>query len=859
MEEIKVGNLTREVFIKLLRNSGCRDMTEELLDADIAAGFPLNEDGTIDLFDYVVWLVGDVSENPPRREPINWHFDLNSINPTELVGFLNSYNHLGREVKRGRLTLAFQTYRFRLADKKNDRNMNFLKYAAFVASPAHRRQIAPPSTPRGYEAHKDEMNRRQMAQSAAGRDIGDLPEVVNQQRKNDCEFDFKLFCESYFPQTFKLKWSDDHLRCIEKIESAVISGGLFALALPRGAGKSSLAEAAAIWSMCYGHREFITLIGATESAAVEMLDSIKIELETNELLAEDFPEVCFPIAALQGIANRCAGQLYHGKRTRITWTNNEIILPTIEGSRASGIIVRVAGITGRIRGMKYKRADGKSVRPSLVIVDDPQTRESAGSIEQNRKRVAILAGDILGLAGPGQKISGIMPCTIIRPGDMADQILDRDKHPDWNGEKAKMLYQKPTNMKLWEEYSQIRADAYRENGNFEAATEFYKEHRAEMDEGAVVGWPERYNHDEISALQHAMNLMFQDETAFAAEYQNEPLVDSLGEDVVMSSDEIAQKLSGIPKGKVPLNCTKVTMFVDIQKALLFYVVAAWDEQFGGSVIDYGTWPPQRSHRFTLAKANPTIQMMFPRQGLDAQLHSALVALFDDRMAVEWEREDGALLKIERAMIDANWGDSTEIVYQFCRTGAYSGVVMPSHGRYIGASSRPMSEYRKRPGDKLGVNWMIPNVAGKRVIRHVIYDTNYWKSFIHSRFAVAIGDPGCLTLYGKNPLIHELFAEHMNAEYRVKTAGLGRVVDEWKIRPERDDNHWFDGIVGCAVCASMLGSRTSEQMPDKINRKGKISLAKIANATAEQESPSPVATVEKKGKMSLSDMYKQKYG
>ena len=58
---------------------------------------------------------------------------------------------------------------------------------------------------------------------------------------------------------------------------------------------SQLAETAAIWSMVYGHREFVTLIGATESATLEMLDSIKTELEVNENLAADFPEVCFPI------------------------------------------------------------------------------------------------------------------------------------------------------------------------------------------------------------------------------------------------------------------------------------------------------------------------------------------------------------------------------------------------------------------------------------------------------------------------------------------------------------------------------------------------------------------------------------
>ena len=108
-------------------------------------------------------------------------------------------------------------------------------------------------------------------------------------------------------------------------------------------------------------------------------------------LAEDFPEVSFPIGQLDGIANRCAGQLYHGERTRITWTNNEIVLPTIAGSKASGIVVRVAGITGRVRGMKYKRPDGRSVRPSLVIIDDPQTNESAGSLEQTRKRIRVLA------------------------------------------------------------------------------------------------------------------------------------------------------------------------------------------------------------------------------------------------------------------------------------------------------------------------------------------------------------------------------------------------------------------------------------------------------------------------------------
>jgi hypothetical protein len=107
-------------------------------------------------------------------------------------------------------------------------------------------------------------------------------------------------------------------------------------------------------------------------------------------------------------------QLYQGQRTHIGWTAREIVLPTIAESPGSGAIIKVAGITGRIRGMKYKRADGQTVRPSLVILDDPQTDESARSLSQCATRESILAGAVLGLAGPGKKISGIMPCTVNR-------------------------------------------------------------------------------------------------------------------------------------------------------------------------------------------------------------------------------------------------------------------------------------------------------------------------------------------------------------------------------------------------------------------------------------------------------------
>lgn len=777
------------------------------------------------------------------------------INPSNMrvvdVARLLNSTSFGFVLAQARLYREFNRVGFRIGSSENPRNINLLKYIAWMFDRKHTPEET--SGARSYEERRNAERDRQAEQSLAGRDIGPLPEVVNPGRKAACERNFQLFCESYFPETYALAWSPDHLKVIEKIETAVLRGGLFALALPRGSGKTTITESAALWSMLYGHREFVVLIGATESAALELLDSLKTELEVNERLAEDFPEVCYPVAQLEGIANRCAGQLCKGERTRITWTSNEIVLPTVEGSRASGIIVRVAGITGRIRGMKFKRSDGRSVRPSLVIIDDPQTSESAGSLEQTRKRVRVLAGDILGLAGPGQKISGIMPCTIIRPGDMADIILNRNTHPDWNGEKTRMVYRFPTNMKLWEEYAEIRAEALRTEGNFQKATEFYLANREAMDAGAEVSWEARFNHDEVSALQHAMNLKFQDEQAFQSEYQNDPLPDDTADDSLLSVDEICAKINGLARRRVPLKCDRLTMFVDVQKALLFYVVIAWAEDFTGAVIDYGSWPDQHRHEYSLADANPSIQTLFPKAGFEGALYAALSALTDECLGREWEREDGAVLKIERALVDANWGQSTDVVYQFCRQSSHAGVILPSHGRYVGASSKPMTEYRKQQGDRLGFNWMIPNVAGKRAIRHVIYDTNYWKSFIHARLAVPVGDKGSLTLYGRIPGAHQLFAEHLTAEYRVKTQGRGRTVDEWKLKPQSHDNHWLDCTAGCAVCASMLGATLPELGAARPTPKAKIKLSDRLTGTPTAEA------APRTGKLKLSELRSRKNG
>jgi len=69
----------------------------------------------------------------------------------------------------------------------------------------------------------------------------------------------------------------------------------------------------------------------------------------------------------------------------------------------------------------------------------------------------------------------------------------------------------------------------------------------------------------------------------------------------------------------------------------------------------------------------------------------------------------------------------------------------------------------------------------------------------------MGDPGCLSLFGRDTAAHQLIAEHITAETCVKVSAQGRVVDEWKWKESRPDNHWFDCLVGCAVAANLAGA------------------------------------------------------
>jgi hypothetical protein len=660
-----------------------------------------------------------------------------------------------------------------------------------------------------YVVHRAKMGDKQNQESKAGRDIGPLPECVNPERREACRLNFRLFCETYFGPAFKLAWSRDHLRVIAKIEEAVLRGSLSAYAMPRGSGKSTISRIAIIWALIYGHRKWACLIGATDDSAKKLLNSIKKDLRWNALLIDDFPEACYPLAMLENEPRRCRGQTLGGRFTLTEWSDDKVVFPTIDGSQCSGSILTVCGLTGNVRGQVDNRPDGSVFRPDLVFLDDPQTRESAGSLKQNRDRIELLNGDVLGLAGPDVSIAGLMACTVIAQGDMADTILDPRKSPEWCGVRTKLVYTFPTNGNFWEEYFRQREEDMAAGGDGAKATAYYRTNRAAMDEGADLPWPERFPPKFASAVESAMVLRNRSPSVFAAEYQNEPLDSAPSDLSIAGPDAIARKVNGYDRGIIPSDAVYLSAYIDVQGELLYWMVCGFAQNFTGYIADYDSYPKQRRHYFTLQDANKTISSVHTG-GIEARLTAALTTLTTDLLGREWKQDGGNTMRIGRCLIDAGWGKSTKAIYQFCRQSPHAAVLIPSHGRSVRASNAPMMSWQKKDGEEVGLNWITRKTTERQApVRHALIDTNFWKSFAHARLAQSIGDPGCVSLFKGEPFHHQMLADQLTAEAPMLVESQGRKVDEWKLPPSKPDNHFLDCYVGCCVGGSMLGASLAE--------------------------------------------------
>jgi hypothetical protein len=667
-----------------------------------------------------------------------------------------------------------------------------------------------------YENKRQRENERQRRAARDAQDIGPLPPVIDQTLRDAADGSFRRFCEACFPQRFPLAWSANHLLAIERIEQVVAGGGLYALAMPRGTGKTTLCEAAVLWATSTGRKRCALLVGADKASALKLIESIKGELEANDEFLSLYPEVCFPIHCLEGQTNRAKGQKLDGERTKIGWKASEVILPCVPGAASSGAAILVRSIAGGIRGLKLRGPDGEQIRPDLFLLDDPQTDASAKSERQTNTRIATITKVLRFLSGPGVRMSGLMPCTIIRRGDLAARFLDRDSHPEWHGQITKMLDALPTAeaMELWWEYARIRDEDLRRGGDAKIATTFYRDHRQAMHDGAIVTWPERFEPHQLSGLQFAMDWLTARDpdaaSAFWSECQNEPQADAILGGVTVEAETLPGRVLGIAALRLPDWATHVTAAIDVQHKVLYYMVCAWGPGLRGHVLCYGAWPDQRSLNFT--SRNPPIPIASQVVGtLDRQLAYAIDQLGNALLSTPFQRATGAKLSIGRLFVDAADGHATDVVISYCDDPARAATAIGVRGVGIGPADCPMREWKFDPADVplIGLDWVAAKMK-RRNNRHLRFDANSWKSRVARGLNTAIDSAGAITVYGDSSSDHRPLWTHWLSEEPDKQTSdkTGRSCDVWRKKPNHNENHWWDTLTMCAVAASTLGLEPS---------------------------------------------------
>lgn len=325
--------------------------------------------------------------------------------------------------------------------------------------------------------------------------------------------DLEFFARTYFPHYLSKPSSKFHKYQYHRLPELILNavraevGDKQADAAPRGNAKSTNCTLILpIWCAAFKYRMFHLLVSETAAQGEDFLSFIKVELESNERLKQDFPDMCGegPVWRAMNIV-----------------TNN-------------GIRIKAAGAGQKLRGLRHGAR-----RPDLVIGDDLENDENVVSPEQRAK---LEKWFFRALMKVGKKYTVyIVIGTILHYDSLLSTLL---KKPGWKGKKFKSVISW-SKSRLWDAWEAIFSDIT--VGKEEAedrADAFFEQHKEEMLAGAEVLWPEEEDY------YYLMKMRVSEGAAhFDSEKQNEPINPDdclFKEDQIVYWDDEDVDLSGCP-------------------------------------------------------------------------------------------------------------------------------------------------------------------------------------------------------------------------------------------------------------------------------------------------------------------------
>lgn len=641
------------------------------------------------------------------------------------------------------------------------------------------------------------------AKTAASQEIGPLPEIANPDRRRACRGNNLLFADTYFKPTFYLPWAPYQRAMMDRFQSVVLSGGRECHSVRRGGLKSTCARVSTLWAVINGHRRFPVLVGATDDKASEHRENFFALLASSPLLLDDFPEL-FPLLLKWRQPKRqfrLNGRLLtlHPKDGR-----GRIVFPDIHESASCQAHIAPYSVNATdVSGLSYVDRFGVTIRPDLLVFDDVQTPQSAKSPLMTEEREEHITKTFCGLAGLGEKLAAIMVGTVREHDDLTERFLSRVKHPDWDGSRYPSVIRMPDRMDLWETYGQKLGTGETPQEGKQIAQDFYLANRADMDAGGVVAWEEDKLPDEISALQSLMTVRALDPSFFRCEIQQEGDVPVNTSGLKLDAQTLLTRTSGVKRGVVPADTSYLTAYVDSSDKVLWWMVVAVDKQFGGSIVDYGTWPDQRRPVFYKSDLSYFIGQDSPGQSWEESFVVAHNKL-EEYLCETWATVDGKEREIDLILKDWSDGGQMPLIRSQIAASKNKNRMRAAKGFAIKPGRKPIHMWGEPHRDKAGTGWI--ERRSENPI-HVQFDANVIKGIAARRLMTARGAPSAIMLPGDDERANRLLAEHFTSEQPKEIAYDGSKGVVWALTPSRD-NDWWDCFCGCLTAASVLGCKLS---------------------------------------------------
>lgn len=257
----------------------------------------------------------------------------------------------------------------------------------------------------------------------------------------------------YLARHFTRPPSAMHRWLEEKLEPARHDRGLRLNAIgPRGGAKSTIGTLALPLRAAHAETEpYIWIVCDSREQAAAHLDNIKAELVDNEAIAGDYP---------------------HAVGKSRNWRSHSITLQ-------NGVTIDAFGAGQAMRGRRRG-----AHRPTLIICDDVQNDSHIQSIAARKKSREWFQGTLL-KAGTW-RTNFVHLATALHRDALA---MELHRTPGWTSRVFAAIARWPERLDLWEAWEAIYADCDRDDAQA-AAQAFYESHRAEMEQGCRLLWPE---------------------------------------------------------------------------------------------------------------------------------------------------------------------------------------------------------------------------------------------------------------------------------------------------------------------------------------------------------------------------------